>query len=104
MRWERSAVRGGVEESREVNVDNSGKVERREVRLKEKDGVGDRIRKYSINVRVIWGNKVIVIVIVIDIVMLMFIYLSMYDDGGSGFRFGFGFGVLKNELCCVKFS
>lgn len=87
VRWERSAVREGVEESREVNVDNSGKVERREVRLKEKDGVGDRIRKYSINVRVIWGNKVIVI----DIVMLVFIY----DDGGSGF--GFRFGVPKNE-------
>lgn len=94
-------MRGGVEESREVNVDNSGKVERREVRLKEKDGVGDRIRKYSINVRVIWGNKVIFI----DIVMLMFIFYLCVDDyddgGGSGFGFGFRFGVLKNELWCV---
>lgn len=88
MRWERSTVREGVEESREVNVDNSGKVERREVRLKEKDGVGDRIRKYSINVRVIWGNKVIVILI--DIVMLMFIFylclmiMMMVVDLGLG--------------------
>lgn len=50
-------VRGVAAERRAVNWDKSGKVERRAVMLRERDGVGDKISKYSINVRVIWGSK-----------------------------------------------